>query len=177
MSPKVSAQRLEGQREITQPEWAEFLAGPADGEAPACRETPLLVTRWRGSADNDTSCADPAIEVESWARHASTASGFGDVATAAWPTSYEAHQLARVHRALVLGRIIAAAIRGVVAMARRVRAFRQGRQEANALYDALRQMDDRTLRDLGFHRSEISPAGVDVSGCMPTFWASHGPMR
>jgi uncharacterized protein YjiS (DUF1127 family) len=52
------------------------------------------------------------------------------------------------------GEIIIAAIRAAGAIARRARVRHQKRQRAWAIYDVLRRLDDRTLRDLGFERSE-----------------------
>jgi uncharacterized protein YjiS (DUF1127 family) len=60
--------------------------------------------------------------------------------------------------------IIMAAIRAVGAIARRAHARHRQRQQARAVYDALRQLDDRTLRDLGFDRSEITSVAAEVTG-------------
>jgi hypothetical protein len=38
------------------------------------------------------------------------------------------------------------------------------RREARAIYDALRQLDDRTLHDLGFDRSEMTSVAAEVTG-------------
>ena len=52
----------------------------------------------------------------------------------------------------------------VGAFARRAYAGYRQRREANALSDALRQLDDRLLRDLGFDRSEIRSVAAEVTG-------------
>ncbi len=62
------------------------------------------------------------------------------------------------------GEIIVAAIQAAGAIVRRALArYRQYRQERDT-YDALRQLDDRTLRDLGLHRSEISSVAAEFMG-------------
>jgi uncharacterized protein YjiS (DUF1127 family) len=61
----------------------------------------------------------------------------------------------------VAGRIrktIVAGVEEIAAFTRRFRARRRHRREAWAAYDALRQLDDHTLRDLGFERSKLMPA-------------------
>jgi uncharacterized protein YjiS (DUF1127 family) len=95
--------------------------------------------------------------------------GFGDVATidtasSERPTSYRLHQAARAHRSLILGDIIVAAIQAAGAIARRAHARHRQRRQARAIYDALHQLDNRTLRDLGFDRSEITSVAAEVTG-------------
>jgi len=53
---------------------------------------------------------------------------------------------------------IVACVEAVAVFTRRFRARRRQRREAWAAYDALRQLDDHTLRDLGFERSKLMPA-------------------
>jgi uncharacterized protein YjiS (DUF1127 family) len=58
----------------------------------------------------------------------------------------------------ITGRIrktIVAGIEKAAAFTRRLRARRRQQREAWTAYDALRQLDDHTLRDLGFERSEL----------------------
>jgi uncharacterized protein YjiS (DUF1127 family) len=64
------------------------------------------------------------------------------------------HQLDDRDRSFTLGEIIVAAIQAAGAIARRAYARHRQRRQAMAGYDALRQLNDHTLRDLGFHRSE-----------------------
>lgn len=134
-------------------------------------DIPIVVLR-RGRPGNDATCEDPAIskdELEPWARHALAANGFGDVGTtdaasSERPMSYELYQAARAHRSFSLGEIIVAAIQAAGAIARRVYLRHRQRREARATYDALHQLDDRTLHDLGFDRSEILSLAAEVTG-------------
>jgi uncharacterized protein YjiS (DUF1127 family) len=136
-----------------------------------CSDTPIVILR-RGYAGNDATCEDPAIsndDAEPWAQHALAANGFGDVATtntasSARLTSYEMHHAARAHRSFTLGEIIVAVIQAAGAIARRAHARHRQRRQAWDLYDALQQLDDHTLRDLGFERSEIRSVAAEVTG-------------
>jgi len=52
-----------------------------------------------------------------------------------------------------------------------VRAFvarRRRRRQAAAFRDELRDLDDHTLRDLGFHRSEIESVAAEATGLVET---------
>jgi uncharacterized protein YjiS (DUF1127 family) len=134
-------------------------------------DTPLVFLR-RWPAGNDPTCEDQAIsgdraEQSDWRTFAPRA--FGDVATndsasSAWPSSYEMYHAARAHRSFILGGIIVAAIRAAGAIARRVLARHRQRRQARAIYDVLRQLDDRMLRDLGFDRSEITSVAAEITG-------------
>jgi uncharacterized protein YjiS (DUF1127 family) len=147
------------------------LNSPAALEEVACGDTPLVILR-RGPAGNDAICEDPAIsahEVERRAQHARAANGLGDVAAidtpaSAWLTSYEPHQGARAHRSFTLGEIIVVVLQAAGAIARRAHARHRQRREARAIDDALRQLDDRALHDLGFDRSEMTSIAAEVTG-------------
>jgi uncharacterized protein YjiS (DUF1127 family) len=115
----------------------------------------------------------PAINVddlEALARHARGVNGLGgDVVTAApamstLPSSYELHRAARVDRAFTIAEIIAEMVWAVGALARQAYVRYRQRREANALRQALRRLDDHTLRDLGFDRSEIGSVVAEVTG-------------
>ena len=134
-------------------------------------DTPTIIVGY-GPAGNDATCEEPGVsgdDAELWAQRALAANGFGDAggasaAPAQRRTSYELHQAARAHRSSMLGDIIVAAVRAAGAAARRAFARYQQRRQARAIYDALRQLDDRMLRDLGFDRSEIRSVAAELSG-------------
>jgi uncharacterized protein YjiS (DUF1127 family) len=131
-----------------------------------------MVVLRRGPAGNDATCEDPAIstdEVERRAQCARAANGLGDVATLDTPTSarqtsHAPDQAAGALRSFTLGEIIVVMLQAVGAIARRVHARHKQRREARAIYDALRQLDDRTLHDLGFDRSEMTSVAAEVTG-------------
>jgi len=134
-----------------------------------------LVILRRTDPGNDATYEDPAIsDTEAWARHALAANGFGDGAevgddaipdaASARPTNYELYHAARTHRSFTLGEIIVALMQAFAAIARQALARHAQRQQAKSTCDALRQLDDRTLRDLGFHRSEIRSLAAELTG-------------
>lgn len=141
----------------------------------------------RGAAGNDAASGDPATfgddDIELSAQHATDGVGGTatiDTAASAQLPKYELHRGARAQRSLMLGEIAVAAIRAAFAIARRAHARHRKRREAWAVRDALRELDDRTLRDLGFDRSEIRAVAADITGeaehtRMLTLWTSHGP--
>jgi uncharacterized protein YjiS (DUF1127 family) len=73
-------------------------------------------------------------------------------------------EFARAHRSFTLGEVIVAVIQAAGAIARRAHARHRRRRQAWDLYDALRQLDDHTLRDLGFDRSEIRSGRGGIDG-------------
>jgi uncharacterized protein YjiS (DUF1127 family) len=112
-------------------------------------------------------------DIEAWARHARGVNGLGGDAEAgapaasaasAAPSSNELHRAARIERAFTLAEIIAEMVWAVGAFARKAYARYRRRREASAFYDALRQLDDHTLRDLGFDRSEIGSVVAEATG-------------
>ena len=133
-----------------------------------------LVILRRTASGNDATYEDPAIsDTDAWARHALAANGFGDGtevggdaisdAASARPTNYELYHAARTHRSFTLGEIIVALMQAFAAIARHALARHRQRRRARSTYDALRQLDDRTLRDLGFHRSEIRSVAAEIT--------------
>ena len=146
--------------------------------------TPLDDNAARGTAVRDAAVvvlrrnvtSNPAIEtqassgddIEAWAWHARAANGLGDAGAApaavARPASYELQQAARTRRWSTLGDMIAAAMQAAGAIVRRAYARYRQRRQAGAFYDALRQLDDHTLRDLGFDRSELGSVAAEASG-------------
>jgi uncharacterized protein YjiS (DUF1127 family) len=76
----------------------------------------------------------------------------------------EMFRAARVHRARRVGESIAAAIAAVGAFACRAHQRYQQHRERAAVYNALRELDDGTLRDLGIHRGEIMSVAAEMAG-------------
>jgi uncharacterized protein YjiS (DUF1127 family) len=106
-------------------------------------------------------------DIEAWARHARGVNGLAGDAEAgasAAPSSYELHRAARIDRAFTLAEIIAEMVWAVGAFVGQAYARHRQRRQASSLRDALRQLDDHTLRDLGFDRSEISSVVAEVTG-------------
>ena len=63
-----------------------------------------------------------------------------------------------------VGEIVAAAIDAVRAFVIEAQARRLRYRRARDVYDALRELDDRALRDLGFDRSELTSVAAEVAG-------------
>jgi len=140
----------------------------------ASSDASLVILR-RRAPGNDAAYEDPAVsDAEAWGRHALAANGFGDGAgrddgaitdaDSARPTSYELYHAARAYRSFTLGEIIVAVMQAVAAIARQALARYAQHQRARSMYDALRQLDDHTLRDLGFDRSEIRSVVAELAG-------------
>ncbi|TMH65261.1 MAG: DUF1127 domain-containing protein [Betaproteobacteria bacterium] len=87
-----------------------------------------------------------------------------DVASFMQPTGREMYQVIRARRSFTLRKIIFAAIQAAREIVRRAHARHRQRQEAKAVHDTLWDLDDRTLRDLGFDRSEITSVAAEVTG-------------
>ncbi|HSV17533.1 MAG TPA: DUF1127 domain-containing protein [Casimicrobiaceae bacterium] len=124
------------------------------------------------------------VDERAWARHALAGHGVGgalptcDMAPgrAAAPAIVTPPPGARV-RAFVLD-----AWRTLCAGLHALRARRRRSRDARAVYDALRQLDDRALHDLGFDRSELTSvareatAGADYARAHPIL-SSDGILR
>lgn len=89
---------------------------------------------------------------------------YDDAAGSVWLASYELEQAAQFHRALVIRNFIVAMIRAAGTLAARAHARYLQHREARGIRDALGALDDRTLLDLGFHRSEIASVAAEVTG-------------
>ena len=134
---------------------------------------PLAVSQNRRPG-GDATREHPAInadDIEAWARHARGVNGLvGDAEAAgapaafAPPSAYGLHRAARIERAFTLAEIIAEMVWAVGTFARQAYARYRQRREASTLREALRRLDDRTLRDLGFDRSEIGSVVAEVTG-------------
>jgi uncharacterized protein YjiS (DUF1127 family) len=104
---------------------------------------------------------------EPWLQHG--LANVGDVSSAAtissdWSSSQAIYQAARAHRAFVLGELAAVAMQIVAdfvrSMAERYRRRRREFETREALY----QLGDRTLHDLGIDRSEIASIAAETAG-------------
>jgi len=81
-----------------------------------------------------------------------------------WPSSYALYQTARERRGEAVASLVrgtASAVRG--AILRAWKRYRQ-RRETRGVCEALRRLDDRTLRDLGIHRCEILSVASEATG-------------
>jgi len=81
-----------------------------------------------------------------------------------WSTSYELFQAARARRAAVMASLLLAAARTFRESIRSLWERYQRRHQSRSIYRALHALDDRTLRDLGFHRSEIGSVAAEAAG-------------
>jgi uncharacterized protein YjiS (DUF1127 family) len=118
---------------------------------------------------HDEIAVDALTQIEAYARRAIAANGFGDASVG--PTeqplrlpSVQLYHCARAHRSRQLARIVGTTLRAVAAMARRMYVGWQRSRQAGATYVALHELDARTLRDLGFDRSEILSVAAEVAG-------------
>jgi len=81
-----------------------------------------------------------------------------------WSSAYALYMAARANRAFVLGEFAAIAVEAVADVARAlVQRYREMRRAA-VVREALHQLDDRTLHDLGIDRSEIASIAAQSAG-------------
>lgn len=107
-----------------------------------------------------------ASEIEAWARRAAAANGFGtaDLPAAAQADAGEArarfadtpHRASLTEIARACADLATEALRGALAKWRAARIARATRA-------ALGQLDDRTLNDLGLHRSELGSVAAELA--------------
>ena len=134
----------------------------APRKAPACGDTPAVISPARSPACRDP--VDATDDIAAWIRHAEGANGFGCDAMPRGPLSDRPLLQARARRSAFLAALIATAVAKVAAGVREARAaFRRGR-EARAMRKGLHDLDDRTLRDIGFTRSEIESVIAEATG-------------
>jgi uncharacterized protein YjiS (DUF1127 family) len=110
-------------------------------------------------------------EAEAWALHALSSNGFGDAApfgaelvAPERQAAYDLYKAAGAHRAKMLGDLVTEAFRGAMALAREAHARYRRYRDAAATYEALHELDDRTLHDLGFERSELLSVATEMTG-------------
>lgn len=112
------------------------------------------------------------------ARAAEPGGGAPALAAHAWGF----YRAARAHRADALAQLAAALTEGASEWARRAWGRWLQRRRARSIRDALAELDDHTLRDLGLHRSEIGSLAAEVAGetareRMLSALSSHGLAR
>ena len=93
------------------------------------------------------------------------------------PDSLALHRLARAERSRHLGELIARAagsgLRAFAALWRRSAERRRQRREARALRKVWLRLADHTLRDLGFHRSQLAGMGLAAADAAPCDAVRH----
>jgi uncharacterized protein YjiS (DUF1127 family) len=92
-------------------------------------------------------------------RHAVRASKVGE----RFPHAVALHRYARAMRARLVGVLVAAALRDARKLLRRLRTRYHAYRIERETYHALSSLDDRTLHDLGYHRSQIESVAVEVA--------------
>jgi uncharacterized protein YjiS (DUF1127 family) len=139
---------------------------PRETSAPAsARGAPTKVIPLRQPSGSDRS---PGTEVAArnaapW-RSSSVAVPTDDVIPSDWSSNYALYLAARAHRAFALGELAAVAVQAVADIVRAtVKRYRRMRHAA-AAREALHQLDDRTLHDLGIDRSEIASIAAEAAG-------------
>jgi uncharacterized protein YjiS (DUF1127 family) len=143
-----------------------------EGRGAAASSTPAPMPWTAPTAVNDASCgpaphsggrfAPPRWEIlfESGDGYVSSP----DEPMFGWATSYEILHAARVHRAVAIAGFVRDAARGVRESLRGLWECYQRRQQSRSVYHELQALDDRTLRDLGFHRCEIGSVAAEAAG-------------
>ncbi|HTS20984.1 MAG TPA: DUF1127 domain-containing protein [Casimicrobiaceae bacterium] len=87
-----------------------------------------------------------------------------DATPSEWPTSHELYLSARRHQAFVLGELLSTLVRRIGAAVRALGKRYERQRRAAAAREALRELDDRTLHDLGIDRSEIASVTAEAMG-------------
>lgn len=130
---------------------------------------PIVIVRYE-LARNNATCEDPEFRGDCdspWLQPAPADEG-AFAAAANDPKdpapSYALHRSTLARRSLVVGAMIIEAVREIAVTARRAWARYRKRRDARDIREALRQLDDHTLRDLGFDRTEISSVAAEMTG-------------
>lgn len=141
----------------------------APRDAPTYRDTPAPIFR-RGPARNDDICGDAEDprdhivppELRSRVAAANGDAALADAPASDWISGHDLYRMARDRRAVVLQ----ALVRRIAGWAREsfvdaLASYRR-RREMKSIYRTLQELDDRVLRDLGFHRSEIMSVAAEA---------------
>jgi uncharacterized protein YjiS (DUF1127 family) len=109
------------------------------------------------------------IDTDGWARHAGGANGFGEIAGmphlfTAVPERAAIVDLAHRERTRRIGDMVLRALAATASLVRRALVRYRQHRDARRMYDALRQLDDRALHDLGLDRSELTSIAHEVVG-------------
>ena len=121
------------------------------------------------AANEEAGAYLPAIDgIVAWARNASGKDGFIDTmaafpSTARRPAARELHKVAHAARSKAIAALIAVAVLPIRAVLRRALATYRVYREARETARALRELDDRTLHDMGYDRSEIESVAIETS--------------
>ena len=136
--------------------------------APTVRRTPSIVPL------RQPATSDRAAGMEAVAGNGSAAWQPGlvtpadvpasDTIRSDWSRSYAIYMAARTNRAFVLGELAAVAMQIVADFMRDMAERYRRRRRESAAREALSQLDDRTLHDLGIDRSEIASVAAEAAG-------------
>jgi len=133
-----------------------------ESDAPRAPRPKLVATSAREAAPSNDPCCDALIE------HApeSPSLAWLSVPAEIWPemTSHDFQCAARARRAAVLGTLLRTTLSSTARFARRVLSRYLRQLQARRMHRVLSDLDDRTLRDLGFHRCEIGSVAAEAYG-------------
>ena len=90
------------------------------------------------------------------------------------PSSFTLATLARQHRSREIARLLAAALAAGTSLAQRLLARWHRAQLQRDTYRTLNELDNRTLRDLGFDRSEILSVAAEIAGTAESTRVARG---
>jgi len=145
---------------------------------------PLTILPPGPPAGNDSALDDQTVSfdsasaadaIDAWARHAAAANGFGNLPTPTARTAnaaprdgpwsgYDWYRSARTARSRALGEVLERLGFVCAALVRRLYGRYQRNRRRAAQQRILADLDDRTLRDMGFHRSEIGSVAAEMVG-------------
>jgi uncharacterized protein YjiS (DUF1127 family) len=116
----------------------------------------------RSNAERFSGAAHTNAELDAWARHAAAANGFGNAVVA--PFAFELMHAARAARSRAISAAIADLARRFVRNVTVAVATWRAKRLAYVTSRDLAGLDARTLRDIGFDRSELLSVGYEVAG-------------